>query len=75
MAEPDGTDGENQRPDEKNDSIKLVALELAEKSEAITFEDSRADERSETVVRRLAPGIEFARWATASILLNLCTLF
>jgi hypothetical protein len=30
VAEPDGTDGENQRPDEKHDSIKPVALELAE---------------------------------------------
>ena len=49
MAEPDGTDDENQRPDEKHDSIKLVALQLAEKPEAIAFEDSRAEERSETV--------------------------
>ena len=48
MAEPEGTDDKSQRPDEKNDSVKLVALELAEKSEAMAFEDSRADERSET---------------------------
>jgi hypothetical protein len=30
MAQPDGTDDENQRPDEKNDFVTLVALQLAE---------------------------------------------
>src|SRR6516164_11164988 len=45
VAEPDGTDGENQRPDEKKDSIRLVALQLAEMSRATAFEDGRADER------------------------------
>jgi hypothetical protein len=45
VAEPDGTDDENQRPDEKNDSIRLVALQLAEMPQATAFEDGRADER------------------------------
>ena len=50
MAPPDGTDDENQRPEEKNDSVKAGSAAACRKVRAIAFEDSRADERSETFV-------------------------
>jgi hypothetical protein len=52
MAPPDGTDDKNQRPEEKNDSLKLVAPQSAKMPGAIAFEDGRADKRSEALVEK-----------------------
>ena len=50
MAKPDGADDEDHQPDEQDHSVELIALEFAEKSEAIPFEDGGADYRGEDVV-------------------------
>jgi hypothetical protein len=50
MAQPDGTDDKNHNPNDEDNSVKLITLELAEESEAVAFEDGRADHRGENVI-------------------------
>lgn len=50
MAQPDGTDNDNHSPDAKDDSIKLVPLELAEEAKAVAFEEGGANQRSKNVI-------------------------
>jgi hypothetical protein len=66
MAQPDGTDDKNHNPNDEDNSVKLITLELAEESEAVAFEDGRADHRGENVIGKshLAHRCEPLRYPT-----------